>query len=77
MWKGKRKERVIGELLLKWASDDLIPVFDSNNKTLSNSSVTSARPDFLFDCGAFAVVVEVSVALLGLFVTGPVSRLLT
>ena len=57
-WTGKIREREVGNLLVQWSEEGHIPVFKSTNKTIPGTNV-SFRPDFYFDMGSFALIVEV------------------
>ena len=59
-WHGISKERVVGNQLIKYANDGLIPLFSSANKKLPRTTLgTGFRPDFYYDMGSFALIVEV------------------
>ena len=58
IWKGKRKERKVGEQLTKWAAEGIIPAFTSSDKALPGADGPKYRMDFYYDRGSFFVGVE-------------------
>ena len=59
-WQGAIREREVGSKLMEWADAKCIPSFTSANKVLRQGNITrNYRPDFFYDCGSFAVIIEV------------------
>ena len=59
-WHHVSKERVVGNKLIKYANEGLIPLFSSANKKLPRTTLgTGFRPDFYYDMNSFALIVEV------------------
>lgn len=58
-WKGRIKERYVGEKLIEWAEDELVPMFTLTDKTLPNNEGFKYRIDFYYDLGSYFVACEV------------------
>ena len=59
-WQGVRKERVVGDALIKWSEDGVIPLFTTANKPLGRGTTAKLfRVDFMYDLGTYIIAIEV------------------
>ena len=59
-WRGVSSERVVGDALIKWSKDRVIPLFTTANKALQRGTVSKRyRVDFLYSHDVYNTAVEV------------------